>query len=183
MFLVPPLCVHRDRRPDLHSKRRPFTTCAASFAGRGEVMPAAVHGSLKPACRSEVKSTVAVAHFSSGGSISECRSSPWPQSCPLDTCFKVFIVYRNSFNLSSLVCLALSMETRLEQAAPLVMARRPFLSLPMLHLSRIWKRFLSPPCEGPLTLRSAKEGCGAPVMPSMDLSFWAQPLKSSLSSG
>ncbi len=35
---------------------------------------------------------------------------------------KSFIVYRNSSNLSSLVCLALSMETRLEQAATLVMA-------------------------------------------------------------
>ncbi len=26
MFLYPPSCVHRDRRPDLNSKRRPFTS-------------------------------------------------------------------------------------------------------------------------------------------------------------
>ncbi len=26
MFLVPPRCVHRDRRPDLHSKWHPFTS-------------------------------------------------------------------------------------------------------------------------------------------------------------
>ncbi len=80
---------------------------------------------------------------------------------------KSFIVYRNSFNLSSLVCLALSMETRLEQAAPLVMARRPFLSLPMLHLSRIWKRFLSPPCEGPWLYVQPKEGCHAQYGPQL----------------
>ncbi len=31
VFLVPPRCVHRDRRPDLNSKRRPFTILFCSF--------------------------------------------------------------------------------------------------------------------------------------------------------
>ncbi len=109
--------MHRDRRPDIHSKRRPFTTCAASLPSTALSSPPA-----------DLKSNPLAAPLWLW--LTSVPEDPVPSAVPAPDhshvpwihVLKSFIVYRNSSNLSSLVCLALSMETRLEQAAPLVMA-------------------------------------------------------------